>query len=141
MISGRYETGRQVSEIVVELSPEAADAVINRHLERGARTGLIAESGGIAHGAIAASGMHLQRSATAGPPHDAYIPNQTIMIVAQPARRLVIGNKPSVICDDRIFIDDNKRTSTNDINIIVNNTNQQCEIRGKQEKTNSAGKF
>src|SRR3546814_10227532 len=94
MISGRYETGRQVSEIVVELSPEAADAVINRHLERGARTGLIAESGGIAHGAIAASGMHLQRSATAGPPHDAYIPNQTILIVAQPARRIFIGNKP-----------------------------------------------
>src|SRR3546814_11074925 len=97
MISGRYETGRQVSEIVVELSPEAADAVINRHLERGARTGLIAESGGIAHGAIAASGMHLQRSATAGPPHDAYIPNQTILIVAQPARRSFIGNKPAVI--------------------------------------------
>src|SRR3546814_1794992 len=91
-ISGRYETGRQVSEIVVELSPKAADAVINRHLERGARTGLIAESGGIAHGAIAASGMHLQRSATAGPPHDAYIPNQTILIVAQPARRIFIGS-------------------------------------------------
>src|SRR3546814_18312296 len=90
-ISGRYETGRQVSEIVVELSPEAADAVINHHLERGARTGLIAERDGIAHGAIAASGMHLQRSATAGPPHDAYIPNQPLRLSAHTARRTFTG--------------------------------------------------
>src|SRR3546814_1134106 len=63
--------------------------------------------------------MHLQRSATAGPPHDAYTPNQTILIVAQPARRIFIGNKPAVIVDYRISIDVKKRTSLTDLDIFV----------------------
>src|SRR3546814_854527 len=99
------------------------------------------ESGGIAHGAIAASGMHLQRSATAGPPHDAYIPNQTILIVAQPARRIFIGNKPAVIVDYRISIDVKKRTSLTDLDIFVADTAKQCDIRGNRDSYIGAGIF
>src|SRR3546814_10871001 len=77
--------------------------------------------------------MHLQRSATAGPPHDAYIPNQTILIVAQPARRIFIGNKPAVIVDYRISIDVKKRTSLTDLDIFVADTAKQCDIRGNRD--------
>src|SRR3546814_3613550 len=85
--------------------------------------------------------MHLQRSATAGPPHDAYIPNQTILIVAQPARRIFIGNKPAVIVDYRISIDVKKRTSLTDPDIFVADTAKQCDIRGNRASYIGAGMF
>src|SRR3546814_3840650 len=85
--------------------------------------------------------MHLQRSATAGPPHDAYIPNQTILIVAQPARRIFIGNKPAVIVDYRISIDVKKRTSLTDLDISVADTAKQCDIRGNRDGYIGAGIF
>src|SRR3546814_1884315 len=85
--------------------------------------------------------MHLQRSATAGPPHDAYIPNQTILIVAQPARRIFIGNKPAVIVDYRISIVFKKRTSLTDLDIFVADTAKQCAIRGNRDTYTVAGIF
>src|SRR3546814_14551023 len=57
----------------------------------------------------------------------------TILIVAQPARRIFIGNKLAVIVDYRISPDVKKRTSLTDLDIFVADTAKQCDIRGNRE--------
>src|SRR3546814_17267282 len=67
--------------------------------------------------------------------------NQTILFVAQPARRIFIGNKPAVIVDYRISIDVKKRTSLTDLDIFVADTAKQCDIRGNRDSYIGAGIF
>src|SRR3546814_17607226 len=65
----------------------------------------------------------------------------TILIVAQPARRIFIGNKLAVIVDYRISPDVKKRTSLTDLDIFVADTAKQCDIRGNRDSYIGAGIF